>query len=355
MSPVNIVLFVFLCKFLLTGCISLSPEQGTRVHAFYYLWYGNPQHNGKYQHWDHEVLPHWESRINSLYPDVGKRFSPPQHLHSPYYPLLGPYSSIDPAVVDQHFQLLINAKVNVIVVSWWGQRTKSYATDTQGVNTDETFERLLDIAEQYNIEHPWQPPIQIAVHLEPYASRSVESVRDDIIYIHEKYGKYSCLYRMRSPRPKGFTEKEKIVFYVYDSYHIDPNQWQRLLYDEGDLSLRTEEEYDSVVLGLWLNAEHGRDLYHAGFDGIYTYFASDGFSYGSSFSSWRSICQYCRRNNMICDLSIGPGYDDTFIRPWNSHNSKSRDHGNYYRRAWDKAINAQPDFIRYEMLDIYDL
>lgn len=347
MRIIDIALLIFVCNLVLSGCQSVLPEdQQTRVHAFYYLWYGNPQNNGKYQHWDHEVLPHWESRINSLYTDVGKRFSPPQQLHSPYYPLLGPYSSIDPKVIEEHFRQLIHAKVNVIVVSWWGQRDRAYTTDTQGVNTDEAFETLLEIAEQYNIEHPWHPPMQIAIHLEPYVSRSVESVREDIIYIHQKYSQYSCLYRMKSPRPKGFTDKEKIVFYVYDSYHIDPNQWQRLLYDEGDLSIRTEELYDSVVLGLWLNPEHGRDLYHAGFDGIYTYFASDGFSYGSSYNSWRTICQYCHRNNMICDLSIGPGYDDSLIRPWNTHNSKNRDNGQYYRRAWEKAIDAKPDFIR---------
>ena len=29
-----------------------------RTFIFYYLWYGNPQHNGRWQHWDHEVLPH---------------------------------------------------------------------------------------------------------------------------------------------------------------------------------------------------------------------------------------------------------------------------------------------------------
>ncbi len=341
-----LLLCLILSNLSFVDSVILTFDRHTRIRAFYYLWYGNPAHDGKYQHWDHEVLPHWESRINSLYPDVGKRFSPPQQLHSPYYPLQGPYSSLDPKVVEEHFRQLINGKVNVIVASWWGQKTKLESTDTQGVNTDEALEALLQIAENFNAEHPWQPPIQIAIHLEPYPSRSVQSIREDVIYIHEKYGKFSCLHRLMSPRPKGFTHKEKIVFYIYDSYHIDPNQWQRLLYDEGDLSIRTEEQYDSVFMGLWLHPEHGHDLFHAGFDGIYTYFAAEGFSYGSSWYSWRSICQYCHRHSMICDLSVGPGYDDSLIRPWNSHNTKDRENGKYYRRAWDKAIDAQPDFVR---------
>eukprot|EP01047_Picozoa_sp_COSAG01_P024109 COSAG01_NODE_1480_length_10161_cov_32.805804_3_plen_44_part_00 len=31
---------------------------------------------------------------------------------------------------------------------------------------------------------------------------------------------------------------------------------------------------------------------------------------------------------------VGPGYDDTGIRPWNSMNTKARDKGNYYQQMW---------------------
>ena len=37
------------------------------VHAFFYLWYGTPEVDGHYMHWDHEVLPHWEERINERF------------------------------------------------------------------------------------------------------------------------------------------------------------------------------------------------------------------------------------------------------------------------------------------------
>ena len=36
--------------------------------------------------------------------------------------------------------------IEVAVVSWWGQRDKDYATDTQGVNTDEVMANLLKVA-----------------------------------------------------------------------------------------------------------------------------------------------------------------------------------------------------------------
>jgi hypothetical protein len=37
------------------------------VHAAFYLWYGNPANDGRYQHWDHEVLPHWTPAIRDKY------------------------------------------------------------------------------------------------------------------------------------------------------------------------------------------------------------------------------------------------------------------------------------------------
>ncbi|CAE8656086.1 unnamed protein product, partial [Polarella glacialis] len=30
------------------------------VHAAFYLWYGNPEVDGRWIHWNHKVLPHWE-------------------------------------------------------------------------------------------------------------------------------------------------------------------------------------------------------------------------------------------------------------------------------------------------------
>ena len=46
---------------------------------------------------------------------------------------------------------------------------------------------------------------------------------------------------------------------------------------------------------------------------------------------------------MTCILSVGPGYQDDKIRPWNTQNTKTRQNGNYYRNMWRKAIQAFPD------------
>ena len=111
----------------------------------------------------------------------------------------------------------------------------------------------------------------------------------------------------------------------------------------------------------------------SGFDGAYSYFASEGFSYGSSTKHWKSMVFFCEAYGrlphsnqhllpplltclcpdhvlfkllgMLSSLSVGPGYDDTAIRPWNHHNAKHRDNGRYYEAMWEEALHARPSFV----------
>ena len=318
---------------IITVCLVFYPVltaqsiicSNARVHTFYYLWYDVPNENidnSSYKHWNHEVLPHWGGEtVNNRFPTVGSRHHPENNeLHSPFFPLSGPYSSTDRSTIIQHFELLMEANIGVLVVSWWGQASKSYATDTQGVNTDRSIAKLLEIASEILSNSTSACPVRIAFHLEPYTSRSVESVHDDVKYIIDNYSRYPAFYRDEATG--------KPLFYVYDSYHIEPVDWRRLLTPAEDsqnsISIRNDPLYDSIFIGLWLDGRHGSDLLEGGFDGIYTYFASEGFSYGSTPANWGRISSFCLTHRLLSSLSVGPGYDDSSIRPWNTHNTKSR-------------------------------
>lgn len=324
-SPILLCLiFIFI---FFEACTSTMCEDS--VHAFHYLWYDIPNANTSnqsgYKHWDHEILPHWGGEeVNRLYPSVGTRHAPEAGvLHSPFFPLNGPYSSADRETILRQIDEAKDAGIGALIVSWWGQATKSYATDSQGVNTDRVFEVLLQVAsEQFDHVKQSGCQLKIGVHLEPYPGRSVESIAEDLKYIIDKYAHYPAFLRDDATnRP---------LFYVYDSYHIPPDQWSRLLRSPTNsdvanaLSIRGDPTYDSLFIGLWLDWHHGEDLSSSGFDGAYTYFASDGFSFGSTSSNWRSICSFCERHEMRCSLSVGPGYDDSAIRPWNAHTRKDR-------------------------------
>ena len=264
---------------------------------------------------------------------------PPDELHSPYYPLELPYSSTNKSVITKHMEYLKDNNVNVIVISWWGQCTNIHSTDTQGVCTDNVTPLIFEVADEIG-------GIWIAFHLEPYFGRSPASIRDDLEFIQSKYYHHSSLYRVNQRYP---------VYYVYDSYHIAKDQWRELLTVGGDISIRNTS-LDGIFIGLWLNPHDGIELSQGGFDGIYTYFVADSTSYGANPRHWKSMCEFCHTHQLLCDLSVGPGYDDSNIRPWNRMSIRDRRDGMYYSEMWINAMDAMPDVSynsMYEFVNVY--
>lgn len=91
---------------------------------------------------------------------------------------------------------------------------------------------------------------------------------------------------------------------------------------------------------------HGRqDIVSGGFDGFYTYFAANGFSYGSSWKNWKSLSSFARKNGLLFAPSVGPGYIDTRVRPWNVKTTRERKNGKYYKIAWATALQTNPPLI----------
>lgn len=74
MSPLLSELLLLLLTLGLAATESLRRGE---VHAFFYLWYGTPEVDGRYLHWDHEVLPHWEERINERFRGMMSTHLPP--------------------------------------------------------------------------------------------------------------------------------------------------------------------------------------------------------------------------------------------------------------------------------------
>ena len=97
----------------------------------------------------------------------------------------------------------------------------------------------------------------IAFHLEPYPGRSAESVRQDVMYILDKFAGHPALLRAPSKRQPHMDALP--VFYVYDSYHIHPSQWATILGEDVPSGLRSAEggKYNGLFIGLWLDRTHG--------------------------------------------------------------------------------------------------
>ena len=128
---------------------SPPPQLDARVVAFYYPWYGTPAIDGIYQHWSQDG------------------HTPPDDIASSYYPARGLYSSSDKLVLAAQMDEIRGAGIGEIAVSWWGQ----------GTPEDQRLPAVIAAAHADGI--------QVAVHLEPYAGRTVASTVADVAYLRD--------------------------------------------------------------------------------------------------------------------------------------------------------------------------
>eukprot|EP00179_Madagascaria_erythrocladioides_P031884 CAMPEP_0198327648 /NCGR_PEP_ID=MMETSP1450-20131203/14868_1 /TAXON_ID=753684 ORGANISM="Madagascaria erythrocladiodes, Strain CCMP3234" /NCGR_SAMPLE_ID=MMETSP1450 /ASSEMBLY_ACC=CAM_ASM_001115 /LENGTH=377 /DNA_ID=CAMNT_0044031705 /DNA_START=1 /DNA_END=1134 /DNA_ORIENTATION=+ len=285
-----------------------SPDYDAFI--FYYPWYGTPEHDGKWIHWNHEVL--------DSNPKVRRAFEPPGDAGSAYFPQAGWYSSRDNATTRVHLQQIRDSGIGTIVLSWWGRSE----ADSQGGHTDQVVRQLLDMAAEENLK--------VCLHLEPYPGRSAASVMMDTVYMAKEYFKHPAAY-------KSSRHGNRPLVFVYDSYLTPAQEWSSSLSAAGTAD---GEGHFPLLIGLVVKQSDVHELNKAMFDGWYTYFATDGFTYGSSWSNWKNLASVARKHDKLFIPSVGPGYDDIKIRPWNGRNQRPREDGAYYERSWSNALDA---------------
>jgi glycoprotein endo-alpha-1,2-mannosidase len=217
------------------GLISFSVNDPSyHVAVFYYPWYGNSAVDGEWVHWNQ-----------------GNIFYPPIDISSDYCPVLGAYSSIDTSVVKQHFSWLRDAKVGVIISSWWGQDTRE----------DHAIPVLLNIANQFGIK--------IAFHIEPYEGRTAMRLVDDVRYLYNQYGRHPAFFRSTATSNWSTDNRSKGLFFLWaacvpdnNSSQVEANYWQAALdsvhaMPDGGLVIADQP------LSTWIEEGH--------FDGLYNY------------------------------------------------------------------------------------
>ena len=168
-----------------------------------------------------------------------------------------------------------------------------------------------------------------------YPSLGCYSVNDPKVL--REFGASPACQRLRN-------HENKPVFFVYDSYLRPASEWATVLRKEGTNSIRGSEA-DAVVLGLWVKPDEERFMLEGGFDGFYTYFATDGFTFGSTVSHWPKLADWARAHGKLFVPCVAPGYIDTRIRPWNGVKTRDREAGAYYDRMWSAALKVSPELV----------
>ena len=150
---------------------SQGPTSSAETAIFYYAWFGTPEGDGAFHH--------WQQGGNA----------PPAHVGSSFYPSRGAYSSSDALVLGGQMREIAGAGIGTVIVSWWGR----------GSLEDGRLPLVLAAASGQGLS--------VAAHLEPYAGRTVASTGTDIAYL----------------RGLGVTD-----FYVWSSVDLPDDEWLAL-------------------------------------------------------------------------------------------------------------------------------
>ena len=239
-----------------------------RSAIFFYPWYSNASHDGQYVHW------------------TQGGHTPPFDIGSVFFPMRGTYSSSDPRVLGAQMRDIASAGVDEVVSSWWGR----------GSPEDARLPAVMRAAKSRGL--------QVAVQLEPYQSRTVDSVGSDLVYL----------------RGLGIRD-----VYVYSSQDFTAEDWRRVT-------------LQPLGLSLFAQTSHVGFAAHAGFAGFYTYdiLLYDGAKFGR-------FCAQAHALGILCAPSVGPGYDAT--ESTGDPRVKSRLDGATYDTMWAAALRAGADRV----------
>jgi glycoprotein endo-alpha-1,2-mannosidase len=259
-----------LSSVILALLVPATAQAGVHTSAFYYPWYGTSARDGAFQHWSQ------------------RGHTPPNDIASAYYPLRGLYSSSDSLVLSQQMDEIAAAGIDELAVSWWGQ----------GSPEDLRLPEVVAAARADGLS--------VAVHLEPYAGRTVASTVADLAYLRG-YGIHT--------------------FYVYRPLDLPIADWaaaKAALHADGSVLYA-----QTALVGAAASA---------GFDGVYTY---DIVVY--SGGKFARLCAQARAVKLLCAPSVGPGYDAR--RGSGDPVVKLRRNGATYDSMWKMAIRAGADRV----------
>ena len=234
---------------------------------------------------------------------------------------------------------LASAGVSSIMLSWWGQAAKEVRRDSQGVSTDELVPAVLDAAAAAGVGVTW--------HIEPYGGRSPDSVLDDLQYLHARYGAHPGVWRQ--PVGEGGATRMLPVVFLYDvSAEHSGNPTEQRVAREAWRRVKGRirgTEADAVLLSLFVDKRDVDFVVDADLDGAYTYFAARGFTEGSTPANWMQLHQRMAAAGRRFVPSVGPGYNDTLIRPWNGAATRDREKGAYYDGMWRSALDTSTNMV----------
>ncbi|MFT3681093.1 MAG: carbohydrate-binding protein [Ferruginibacter sp.] len=228
---------------------AVQKTNPVKVYMHYMPWYEAPQNpvaGGTYS-WG------WHWTMNNKNPNIidgsGKR-----QIASHYYPLVGPYASVDPAVVEYHLLLMKLSGIDGVLVDWYGSEGSNGDVASLLTNSNALINKTSSAG------------IQFGLILEDRFWSNIQNARNSIAYAKNNYfNKSNYIKSSSSP----------LVGVFGPITYQTPAQWTDILSNAGQ---------DVEFLPLWYeNTDAGTNA-----DGEYAWIYSDYLTGLTNFYSNRA-------------------------------------------------------------------
>jgi len=275
------------------------------VLAFYYPWFGTPTGAGGCGHWRHWLHGGPEPTEGNI-------------CISNRCPLLGPYDSYDPELIDQHCRWGKQAGIDSWILSWW-------ALGWEGEYEDLAVVKVLDGCQRNEMT--------ACIHYESYVDPiAAETLIHEVGTALKNYGGHPAYLKVAG-RP---------VVFVY-ARAIDALGMARTC----QALKQINDAYPGGVV--FFGDQFSRTAARL-FNGLYGYIPAPelvGLS-PEKARQWADVnygkwVRLTERAGCISTLTVIPGYDDTLIR--DPGFKVERYDGALYRALWEAAIEADPQWI----------
>ncbi|SMO95378.1 glycoside hydrolase family 71/99-like protein [Gracilimonas mengyeensis] len=288
------------------GIPEVEKTNTTKVYMHYMPWFESKPFSG---YWG----THWTMANRN--PDNilqnGQR-----EIASHYYPLIGPYDSQDPAVIEYHLLLMKYAGIDGVLVDWYGtHRLNDYFTNL--ANSNAFIERTGEVGLDFGIVYEEFTAGNVG---RQQSQSDIEAAQKDIGYIESKYFSSDNYINV---------EGNPLLLTFGPRHFTSESDWNEVL---------SAFEKDPVFMPLWGH----ENLVGEGADGTFSW-----VDFNESLSELASFYS----NGPEGEFQIGsayPGFHDYYVEgDWgNSYGYVDLEDGQTLRNTLQKAEEHSVDYLQ---------
>ena len=314
------------------GCRSVGPglshpadfrSSDRLVVAHYFNWFKTPEVGGSWRNWE------WRGNGPQHNPDLvltnGRR-----DIASVYYPLIGPYDSSRPEVVEYHMLTAMAAKIDGFFIDWYGIPSEE----------EKGFGPLLDMAARFGFKMCvcFEDKAMFGYHYSAQTrAEAVQNAISNLNYVIGTHGRHAAYLRIDGvPVVINFSWSEPADSVQPKADGFSAAEYAKIL---------SEVRKNHKVYFVHDYHRHIREPYWDVSDNVYPWLDVNG----EALDRFYSEAAQRRRSGQIRFVTslVYPGFDNTGVWGWgDGPYITSREGGDFYSRLWEKAFTNDVRFVQ---------